>query len=1581
MTSTAIQREALPEGIQATLRRLIWRTRAAIVLRGVLATLAAAHIGILAAMGIRTQWIVVEPWQAYALTLGWLAAGAAMAYFMLVRPLARSFTLTGIARLIESRHPELQERISSTVELLSSTDAPEIRGSASLIRALAAEAGRDVRTVRPRKEITFRKARPFLYAFTAAAVVIVGLLVAFGADAGRLLAKTVVPTLNLPNFYAGDLKVSPGNWVRPAGTRVEVSAEVTSGHSRGKLRSSQFRLARADGPDKIFEMSVQPDGTFRYTTPPLHESIRYRVRAADAVSEYYTITVVPRPAVAGIEIGYDYPDYTQLTDLPRGPAGGDISAPVGTVVAVSILFNKPLAAVVTINGRKVQLTAEDSLRRSFTHKLDAGSSGTWTVTMADEHGFEGTPLQHKIIATTDTQPEARIHSPAQTRLKLSPRERVEVFYSLADDFGLASAELLAAVDGRALDGVALPAVNTDRASPPAPAVLDLAKLDLAGARCVTFQIRARDNRPDEFGGAQEGLSAVRTIELDVKAPSYVYQVQLALDLRVRETLQRIHAQLLAAKKLSEPLRRSMPATETLTDKTVEKIDRLRTHLLAAERDTRSLAEATAGSTYPELSSALTKLADRHIGKARELAGLVKITDAQKLRSDLTGDADWQVDRAIAVVSDLLKQFDVLTEAVRRALKLMELAQRQEELAAAELATTQPADDMQSFSLRQWEEAERDVARETGQLSRQEPAAMREQLERGQERSTDLAQQARRLQRSQEALAADTTTAERIRASTDQLRRLAAEQADLAKQVTRLGSQARAVEPTTQPVRQAAEQARRAAGALATTQPTSALPAQSAAAKALDQTAERAQAELRKLAAREAADLAERMARQQQALAEQSQAAKLAQQAAEAAQKPLQQARAREKQIAEQIASRLQDLAQRQSALAEAERKLQKIAKIAEGDRVSETMDKVAQALRAGKPRVASKHAVPALHQAQRQASMLWRRASGAQDEQEATRINRLMDQAKELSRGQARLNWEIEKAIKREAAALAQADKASQDTAAARAAAEKAEAALARRLEPNLKAQKELAEQAGQLQQMARKATPQAQRAAARYNPAGNMSRAATALQRNRPTQASPSQQAAAEQLRQLARAARPDDVPAHPGRAEEVQRAARDLAARQRQLQRRTMNLTQQLARDESRLAQQELRRLRAAQQQIKREAAELSDDVREHAPQPDRIDTRAARAAGEAAKELDRSRLAQAAQSGRRAAEAMSEMGRRLARGAQGQSGQAQSPDGEAQARPDQVRPATPSDAQEPDQVAAEQAQTPRQRRAQLARRSAELARRQQRVAQEVSDLNSRRPSRLLASRQQRIAEQTEQVRRGAELIDEHIADIFPDSTAQRLARQARTALEQAAQAQASARRAMAAEQPGQSVPSQRTSSSALGRAHQALAQLGGVFAREARRTPPTDSETARQQADQLADAYEAALAAARSAGQTQAALDAERAAQLLAQLAQQAVSEARGMGLMASAGRAQGMSQPNTLGGGSGVGLTAADLSPGELKELGIAIEDWARLPGELRDQVLQAARQEGPEEYRSLIRRYFKTIAKKGANAYDRPRENE
>jgi len=90
------------------------------------------------------------------------------------------------------------------------------------------------------------------------------------------------------------------------------------------------------------------------------------------------------------------------------------------------------------------------------------------------------------------------------------------------------------------------------------------------------------------------------------------------------------------------------------------------------------------------------------------------------------------------------------------------------------------------------------------------------------------------------------------------------------------------------------------------------------------------------------------------------------------------------------------------------------------------------------------------------------------------------------------------------------------------------------------------------------------------------------------------------------------------------------------------------------------------------------------------------------------------------------------------------------------------------------------------------------------------------------------------------------------------------------------------------------------------------------------------------------------------------------------AMGMGAQPGMGRARqpGWAQGYQANSEYGTGVRQASLTAAKLKALGIKLSDWARLPGELRSEILQAADEGGPQEYRDLIRRYFQTIAEKG-----------
>ena len=152
-------------------------------------------------------------------------------------------------------------------------------------------------------------------------------------------------------------------------------------------------------------------------------------------------------------------------------------------------------------------------------------------------------------------------------------------------------------------------------SPGGTTWIDLPSLPVAGARQLTYQLSAVDNMPQGLGGPQVGMSLRHVIELTDDAEDYLAQIQLAIELRIRQALQEALAELHAAKTLSDPLRRLMGDLAALDGETLEQIDQCRRHLTAAETTVRQLSGAVGTTQFAFLAPRLDALQPRALERA------------------------------------------------------------------------------------------------------------------------------------------------------------------------------------------------------------------------------------------------------------------------------------------------------------------------------------------------------------------------------------------------------------------------------------------------------------------------------------------------------------------------------------------------------------------------------------------------------------------------------------------------------------------------------------------------------------------------------------------------------------------------------------------------------------------------------------------------------------------------------------------------------------------------------------------------------------------------------------------------------
>ena len=136
----------IPPEIARKLDESLSRVRRILALRGILATLAVLTASVLAIMAIDAMVTIYDAWIRWLLWSAGLAGTGAVAWVSLLKPLSRRFTAAEIAALIERNHPELEERLSTVVELAQIGD---MDSSERLMSEITRDAVRDAGTVSP----------------------------------------------------------------------------------------------------------------------------------------------------------------------------------------------------------------------------------------------------------------------------------------------------------------------------------------------------------------------------------------------------------------------------------------------------------------------------------------------------------------------------------------------------------------------------------------------------------------------------------------------------------------------------------------------------------------------------------------------------------------------------------------------------------------------------------------------------------------------------------------------------------------------------------------------------------------------------------------------------------------------------------------------------------------------------------------------------------------------------------------------------------------------------------------------------------------------------------------------------------------------------------------------------------------------------------------------------------------------------------------------------------------------------------------------------------------------------------------
>ena len=392
-----------------------------------------------------------------------------------------------VARFIEERCPDLEDRLESATEVAGSGE-PSALGGLVLVDAAAKARSVDVDRVVASDHVRGSILR--------GAVATVTLLIVFAAGSGPL--SRIARTAWLYAFpYTATLEIEPGDARVVAGESVAIVARLGGTIGAPSRTPPSVRITDVEGQTRTLDMDAT-DGEYRAVMPPITADFTYHVSAATLVSAEYSVTALFPPGVDQIDVAYRYPTFTQLP--PRVETdGGDIYAPAGTQVTLTVRTDKAVrrgGLDLEAGGRMPLVVMDDrTLQTSFTVSED----DSYRVTLVDNDGLSSlADIDYFIRTVFDRPPEVEITRPAADR-DITPLEEAVIEASARDDFGLARFELVYAVVGEPERSVDLLPGGSRRSATGRHTVYG-EELELEPGDFISYYARALDTNTGDRAG-------------------------------------------------------------------------------------------------------------------------------------------------------------------------------------------------------------------------------------------------------------------------------------------------------------------------------------------------------------------------------------------------------------------------------------------------------------------------------------------------------------------------------------------------------------------------------------------------------------------------------------------------------------------------------------------------------------------------------------------------------------------------------------------------------------------------------------------------------------------------------------------------------------------------------------------------------------------------------------------------------------------------------------------------------------------------------------------------------------------------
>ena len=683
----------------------------------------------------------------WGMTGAWLLAVLAAARFGTV-PLLKPIGLLQVARWLEGRHPEMEERLSTVLELSGDPSGVSHELLESLARAAEIDAGKvDVSLEVNAARTTRRWARPA----AALAVLMLLALVIWPGETSRMLVRAVAPFSAAGNAGAGRFTVKPGDLEVLEGDAVRIETKYD-----GRAKVLQLVMHLEGGREIQQELSRQ-GGIHVYTLEPAKQSFHYQARAGREESDGYDVTVWPLPRLAEASVTLDFPEYTDLASLENPPERG-ISAVVGTRANLAGRTNTAVElAWLEIGGKraaegKVDASANGD-RVEFSWTLAAKESGEAVVMLKHRLGRVVEALRFPVEVQEDRVPEVVLLRPSQSDLKVRPDEVLALQYQVTEDFSLSKMAVEAEVSGKPLKTLDLTVPPLVKGSKPprfrGEAAVSVGELRtrLGGATEFRLRVRAEDSRPKDSAGPGVGFSGWLRIRIDEGAESLARQELRQEHEGAKQTIEEAIRATREARERMDWHREQVKNGE-LNDKAKKDLNEAGEKLAGAEETLEELSKQMEESVHANKADDVRKAAEM-VAKAREDLEITPLQDDKAERETRLDQARNVAEAAVKQLESVRDSMDRSREKIEDLAKLQDLAQQQQEVARQaddNLAKQPDAETPQA-----WQDRQRQVEEAIKQQLHERPQAKAEILKAQAEQAKAMAGEAKEMAKAQDAL--------------------------------------------------------------------------------------------------------------------------------------------------------------------------------------------------------------------------------------------------------------------------------------------------------------------------------------------------------------------------------------------------------------------------------------------------------------------------------------------------------------------------------------------------------------------------------------------------------------------------------------------------------------------------------------------------------------------------------------------------------------------------------------------------------------------------------------------------------------